>query len=71
VDLFAQGYGLTAAEARLLDASIQTESVIAAATMLDISEATARTHMKHIYAKTGTASFAALIGQVHRSTSRT
>jgi DNA-binding CsgD family transcriptional regulator len=70
-DLFVQGYGLTAAEARLLDAAIQTESVISAATMLDISEATARTHMKHIYAKTGTVSFASLIGQVHRSTSRT
>jgi DNA-binding CsgD family transcriptional regulator len=69
-NLYAQGNGLTVAEARLLDAAMQTESVIAAATMLDISEATARTHMKHIYAKTGTASFASLIGQVHRSTSR-
>jgi DNA-binding CsgD family transcriptional regulator len=42
-----------------------------AAAFLDISEATACAHMKHIYAKTGTVSFAALIGQVHRSTSRT
>ncbi|MGL4488016.1 MAG: helix-turn-helix transcriptional regulator [Rhizobiaceae bacterium] len=68
--LFCDGYALTSAEARLLDASVRTESVIEAALMLDISEATARTHMKHIYAKTGAKSFASLIGQVHRSTSR-
>jgi DNA-binding CsgD family transcriptional regulator len=69
--LFAQGYGLTAAEARLLDAAIQTESVVEAAAMLDIGEATARTHIRHILAKTDTASFASLIGRVYRSTLNT
>lgn len=68
--LFSQAHGLTPAEARLVAAAAKAESVIEAAVMLEISEATARTHMKHIYGKTGAKNFAALIARVHRSAAR-
>ena len=68
--IFSESYSLTVAEARLLEAAVKAESVIEAAGMLEITEATARTHMKHIYGKTGAKSFAALIAKVHRSATR-
>jgi DNA-binding CsgD family transcriptional regulator len=67
VKLYCEAYGLTAGEARLVEAVIRTESIIEAAGMLEITEATARTHAKHVYAKTGVKSFSALVAQVHRS----
>ena len=67
ISLFCEAYGLTPGETRLLETLIRTESVIAASRMLEISEATARSHAQHIYAKTGAKSFSALVAQVHRS----
>lgn len=47
-------YELTPAEARLVAALIAGESVQEFAERTDISEATARTHLKHVLSKTGT-----------------
>lgn len=64
--LFGQAHNLTSGEQRFLAALIATESVIEAARMLAISEATARTHTQRICAKTGARSFVALIARIHR-----
>lgn len=47
-------YELTPAEARLAAALVAGESVQEFAERTDISEATARTHLKHVLAKTDT-----------------
>lgn len=65
--LFCQAYGLTPAETRLVGALLRTESVVESARMLGTSEATVRTHMQHIYAKTGARNFASLVALIHRS----
>jgi DNA-binding CsgD family transcriptional regulator len=46
-------FGLTPAEARLLQEFVDGASLAEAATTLGISEATARTHRNHIFLKTG------------------
>jgi DNA-binding CsgD family transcriptional regulator len=51
---FAARFGLTAAETRVLAEIIGGNGLLAAATRLKITEATARTHAKHVLAKTGT-----------------
>ena len=52
---FAARFGLTPAESRLLAEIIGGNGLLAAAARLKITEATARTHAKHVLSKTGTA----------------
>jgi DNA-binding CsgD family transcriptional regulator len=65
--LFGEGYELTPAELRLAEALTRTESIIEAARLINVSEPTARTHMQHIYAKTGSTSLAGLLACIYRS----
>jgi DNA-binding CsgD family transcriptional regulator len=51
---FAASSGLTPAETRVLGEIIAGNGLLAAATRLKITEATARTYAKHILSKTGT-----------------
>jgi DNA-binding CsgD family transcriptional regulator len=51
---FAASFGLTGAETRVLAEIIAGNGLLAAAAKLKITEATARTHAKHVLAKTGT-----------------
>jgi DNA-binding CsgD family transcriptional regulator len=51
---FAALYGLTRGEARVLREIIGGQGLVAAAAKLRISETTARTHLQHIFDKTGT-----------------
>lgn len=53
-EAFAELYGLTKSELRVLLAMRPDRSVRQVAETLTISEPTARTHLQHIYAKTGT-----------------
>jgi len=53
-EAFAKIHGLTGAELRVLVALAPGLAVKEAAEMLGISEATAKTHLHHIFAKTGT-----------------
>jgi DNA-binding CsgD family transcriptional regulator len=53
VRCFAGDFGLTTAETRVLGAILGGSGLIAAAARLNITEATARTHLKTIIAKTG------------------
>jgi DNA-binding NarL/FixJ family response regulator len=53
-EAFAKLYGLTGGELRVLLAMAPGLGVKEAAEVLGISEATARTHVQHIYGKTGT-----------------
>jgi DNA-binding CsgD family transcriptional regulator len=52
---FAARFGLTAGETRVLAEIVAGNGLVAAATILKITTETARTHAKHILAKTGTA----------------
>ncbi|MGH6844196.1 MAG: helix-turn-helix transcriptional regulator [Methylocella sp.] len=54
IQRFAARFGLTIAETRVLGEIIGGNGLLAAATKLNITEATARWHAKHILAKTGT-----------------
>lgn len=54
VNAFARLFGLTAAEARVLAALISGEGLTSAAERLAMTEPTARTHLRHILAKTDT-----------------
>ena len=54
IDRFAARFGLTAAETRVLGEIIGGNGLRAAAARLNISEATARTHARRIFDKTGT-----------------
>jgi DNA-binding CsgD family transcriptional regulator/PAS domain-containing protein len=51
---FAKLYGLTGAELRVVQAMAPGLGLKDAGAMLGISEVTARTHLQHVYAKTGT-----------------
>jgi DNA-binding CsgD family transcriptional regulator len=53
-EAFAKLYGLTGSELRVLLAMAPGLGVKEAAEMLGIGETTAKTHLQHIYAKTGT-----------------
>ncbi|MDJ0937976.1 MAG: helix-turn-helix transcriptional regulator [Kiloniellales bacterium] len=53
VETFAEAYGLTEAEARLIGLLAEGSSLFEAAATLGVSKNTARTHMRHIYAKVG------------------
>ncbi|HEX2257214.1 MAG TPA: helix-turn-helix transcriptional regulator [Afifellaceae bacterium] len=52
--MLREAYGLTAAEERLALLILQGLRLAEAETVLGIRHSTARTHMKRIYAKTGT-----------------
>ena len=47
-------YGLTRAEARLAGCLVRGDRIEEAAEHLKVSTSTARTHLKHIFSKTGT-----------------
>jgi len=53
-EAFAKLYGLTGSELRVLLAMAPGLSVKEAAEVLGIGETTAKTHLQHIYDKTGT-----------------
>ncbi len=53
LNCFAQAYGLTQAEARLIRPLADGLGLFEAAHKLGITKNTARTHMRHIYAKSG------------------
>ena len=53
-EAFAELYALTGGELRVLLAMAPGLAVKEAAEMLGIGETTAKTHLQHIYAKTGT-----------------
>jgi DNA-binding CsgD family transcriptional regulator len=57
-------YGLTFAEASLAMRLVQGESIAEAAAALGITEHTARTHLKRVFAKTGTMRQAELVREV-------
>jgi DNA-binding CsgD family transcriptional regulator len=67
---FSEGYRLTGAEERFVEALTRLESIVEAARATGVSEATARTHMQHIYGKTGADSLAGLLGKIYRSALR-
>jgi DNA-binding CsgD family transcriptional regulator len=54
IQRFAARFGLTSAETRVLAEIIAGNGLLAAAAQLKITEATVRTHAKHILSKTGT-----------------
>ena len=53
-EAFAKLYGLTRSELRMLLAMAPGLSVKEASNVLGVSESTAKTHLQHIYGKTGT-----------------
>jgi DNA-binding CsgD family transcriptional regulator len=65
---FARLYGLTDAELRVLLAMAPGLGVKEAAAMLGIGEVTARTHLQHIFAKTGTSKQTQLLNLLKNST---
>jgi len=62
----AANYGLTPAETRILECVAGGASIGEAAEMLDVSANTARTHLAHIFSKTGVTRQADLIALVNR-----
>ena len=65
----AELYELTPAEERLLDLILDGSGLFEAAEQLGVSRNTARTHMKRIYAKTGTRRQAELVRRLAHLTS--
>lgn len=63
-ELFVRRFGITQAECRVMMLLTQGMSVTEAAAMLGISIATARTHLAHLFDKTGTRRQAELVGLV-------
>jgi len=60
-EAFAELYGLTRSELRVLIAMVPGLSVKEAAEVLGIGENTAKTHLQHIHSKTGTSKQTELI----------
>ena len=60
-EAFAKLYGLTGSELRVLLAMAPGLSVKEAADVLGIGETTVKTHLQHIYEKTGTSKQTALM----------
>jgi DNA-binding CsgD family transcriptional regulator len=58
---FAKLYGLTDGELRFLNGLLPARSIAEAAHLLSISEATAKTHLRHIFKKTRTSKQAELL----------
>jgi DNA-binding CsgD family transcriptional regulator/PAS domain-containing protein len=67
-EAFARLHGLTGGELRVLLALSQGLSGTEAADMLGISEPTVRTHLQHIFSKTGTSKQLDLLRLLHNST---
>jgi len=68
-EAFAKLYGLTGAELRVLLAMAPGLGVRDAGAMLGISEVTARTHLQHIYSKTGTSKQTELLNLLRNAVS--
>lgn len=66
LDAFAEAFGLTAAETRVLDRLIRGESIDEASAALNVARTTLKTHLSRILAKTGTRGRPALMALVHR-----
>ncbi len=64
VEGFAVVHGLTVAERRVLGEIVRCGGLVVAARALNISLPTARTHLQHIFGKTGTRSQAELVARV-------
>jgi DNA-binding CsgD family transcriptional regulator len=60
-------YGLTAAEARLACAVGRGEGVTAVAEAFGVLPSTARTHLHHVFLKTGAGTQAALVRMVEQT----
>jgi DNA-binding CsgD family transcriptional regulator len=67
-EAFAKLYGLTGAELRVLLAMAPGLGVKDAAAMLGVGEVTARTHLQHIFSKTGTSKQTKLLQLLRNST---
>ena len=67
-EAFARLHGLTGGELRVLMALSQGIAGTEVADMLGISEPTVRTHLQHIFSKTGTSRQADLLRMLHHST---
>ena len=67
-EAFAKLHGLTASELRVLLALAPGLSIKKVAAMLGVCETTARTHLQHIYSKTGTSKQSELIHMFMSST---
>jgi DNA-binding CsgD family transcriptional regulator len=67
-EAFAKLYGLTGAELRVLLAMAPGLGVKEAAVLLGIGEVTARTHLQHIFSKTGTSKQTELLNLLKNST---
>ena len=67
-EAFAKLYGLTGAELRVLLAIAPGVGVREVATTLGIGEVTARTHLQHIYSKTGTSKVTELVNLFRNAT---
>jgi DNA-binding CsgD family transcriptional regulator len=65
---FAQLYGLTDGELRLLNGLVPGLTLAEIAALLGISEATAKTHLRHIFAKTKTSKQTELLHLLIKST---
>ncbi len=65
---FADQFGLTGAETRILVELVRGDGLLSAAAQLKITEATARTHAKRILAKTGTCRQTELIRRFFETT---
>ena len=66
-EAFARLYGLTGGELRVLLALAQGLGAKEAADILGISEPTVRTHLQHMFAKTGTSRQADLLRMLQSS----
>lgn len=61
IEIVAQRYRLTPSELRVLNAILNIANIPKAATAIGLSEATVKTHLQHLFAKTGVRSQADLI----------
>jgi len=66
IGAIAENFGLTPAERRILECVASGATLAEAATMLDISANTAKTHLAHIFSKTGVTRQTDLIALVNR-----
>ncbi|HZT87487.1 MAG TPA: helix-turn-helix transcriptional regulator [Stellaceae bacterium] len=64
----ARSYGLTPAETRLLECLTSGATVAEAAALRGVALSTAKTHLAHIFSKTGTTRQADLVDLIHRLT---
>jgi len=64
IEVFARAFALTPAESRVLLASLQVAAVSDIAALLGIAAPTIKTHLRRVYAKTGTTRQAELIRRV-------